>query len=87
MRLIVGDALAAEMNGETKIFRVVKMRAGRNQVTLVGNREANHANRISEKDPELMLLQDQSAAAMQRLRARRISISPIGELHDPGFKE
>ena len=87
MRLVAGDSVAIEKNGKRTILRVVKMRAGRNQITLVGLTEANHANRLSEKDPDLIQLQDQSASSLSKLRARRVTVSPIGELRDPGFKE
>lgn len=87
MRLVAGDCVAIEKDGKRLILRVVKMRAGRNQITLVELSEANHANRMSEKDPSLIQLQDQSATALAKLRARRVTISPIGELRDPGFKE
>lgn len=87
MRLVAGDSLALEIDGRRTIFRVVKMRAGRNQVTLVGLNEANHANRMSEKDPSLIYLQDKSAPSLKRMRARCITISPIGELRDPGFQD
>lgn len=86
MRLIAGDTIAVEKDGRRVILRIVKMRAGRNQITLVGVSEANHANRSSEKDPDLIQLPDQSATSLSRMRARRVTISPIGQLHDPGFK-
>ena len=87
MRLVAGDTITTETNGSRVIFRVVKMRAGRNQVTLVGLNEANHADRMNEKDTSLIRLQDQSASALFKLRARYAPISPIGELRDPGFKD
>ena len=87
MRLVAGDSVAVEKNGCRIVFRVVKMRAGRNQITLVGVTEANHADRMSAKDAGLIQLQDQSATALSKLRARRVTISPIGELRDPGFEE
>jgi len=87
MRLVAGDCIAAEQNGIRTIYRVAKMRSGRNQVTLIGANEANHANRLKEKDPSLAQLQDQSAPSLMRMRARHVSISQIGDLHDPGFKE
>lgn len=87
MRLVAGDLLATNLNGRRIIYRVVKMRAGRNQVTLVGLVEANHADRMNKKDPNLLILQDQSATSLLKLQARRVTVSPIGELNDPGFKE
>ena len=87
MRLVAGDCIAVEKDGQRIILRVVKMRAGRNQITLVGLAEANHANRLSEKDLSLIQFQDQSATALAKLRARRVTVSPIGELRDPGFRK
>ncbi|PKO83648.1 MAG: type II CRISPR RNA-guided endonuclease Cas9 [Betaproteobacteria bacterium HGW-Betaproteobacteria-11] len=87
MRLVAGDCIAIEKDSQRLILRVVKMRAGRNQVTLVGVSEANHANRLKEKDSSLIWLEDKSASSLRSLRARHITISPIGELRDPGFKE
>lgn len=87
MRIAAADGIALEIEGVRTVFRAVKMRSGRNQLTLVGVNEANHANRMKEKDSSLLQLQDQSASSLQRMRARRINVSPIGELRDPGFKE
>lgn len=87
MRLVAGDSIACDVSGARVIFKVIKMRAGRNQVSLIGLKEANHAERTNAKDNNLIALQDQSASALKKLRARRVTISPIGELHDPGFKE
>lgn len=87
MRLVSGDAVRLVRNGITLLLRVAKMRDGRNQVTLVGNTDANHADRAKNKDQTLTLLQDVSANQLFAMRARPVSISPIGELRDPGFRE
>lgn len=87
MRLVAGDCVAIEKDSLRLVLRAVKMRAGRNQVTLVGVSEANHANRLKEKDSSLIWLEDKSASSLRSLRARQVVISPIGELRDPGFRE
>lgn len=87
MRLVAGDMIATGTNGKRVVFRVVKMRADRDQVTLVEIKEANHADRMNEKDASLIQLQDKSASSLFKIQARRVTISPIGELRDPGFKE
>lgn len=87
MRLVASDCIFIEKDSQRLILRVAKMRSGRNQVTLVGISEANHANRLKEKDSSLIWLEDKSASSLRSMRARHITISPIGELRDPGFKE
>lgn len=86
MRLVAGDCIAIEKDSQRLILRVVKMRAGRNQVTLVGVSEANHANRLKEKDHSLIWFEDKSASSLRNLRARRVTISPIGELRDSSLR-
>lgn len=87
MRLVAGDSIACDVSGARVIFKVIKMRARGNKVSLIGLNEANHARRTNARDNTLIALLDQSASSLKRLRARRVTISPIGELHDPGFKE
>lgn len=86
MRLVVGDALAVDIGEKRALLRVIKMRYGRNQVSLVGIHEANHANRMQDKDISLVKLLDQSASSLMKMRARQVTISPIGEVRDPGFR-
>jgi CRISPR-associated endonuclease Csn1 len=87
MRLVIGDVVKLHRNDQILHLRVVKMRDGRNQVTLVGLKDANHNDRQKEKDSSLLLLQDVSANQLFLMKARRVTISPIGELRDPSFKE
>jgi CRISPR-associated endonuclease Csn1 len=86
LRATKDDCLRINMNGTTYAVRVVKMRADRHLLTLGGLQEANLDARVKAKEDELLYMEDQSANTLRQLEARRVTISPIGELRDPGFK-
>lgn len=82
MRLIIGDGVRLEAEGETLTLRVVRMSAS-GQVFMVQMNEANVDAR--NRSGELAYV-SKRAGSFQKSKARRIGISPIGELHDPGAK-
>lgn len=87
MRLTKGDCLRLEVGGVPHVVCVVKMRADRNLVTLAGIHEANLDERLKGKDERPLYMEDVSANVLFRHRARAITVSPVGDLRDPGFKE
>lgn len=85
IRLVIDDILRLEINGEEQTLRMVKV-AGSGQIWFAPISEANVDARNRDKaDPFTYM--SKMAGSLQTSKARRITISPIGELRDPGFKE
>jgi CRISPR-associated endonuclease Csn1 len=84
MRLVIGDSVRLEVDGKDQIMRVVKMSAS-GQVFMAPLREANVDARNSDKHDGFAYA-SKMAGSFQKAEARQVTISPIGELHDPGFK-
>ena len=85
MRLMIGDSVRLLVAGESKTLRVAKM-SGNGQVFLAATSEANVDARNRDKDDQF-LYTSKMAGSLFSAKARRVTISPIGELNDPGFKE
>ncbi len=83
MRLIRDDFIRLEHEGEIRTLRVCKM-AGEGQLALADVVQANVDARTRTKEISYVF---KVGSSLQKSKARRVSISPIGELHDPGFKE
>ncbi|MFY9513218.1 MAG: type II CRISPR RNA-guided endonuclease Cas9 [Rubrivivax sp.] len=84
MRLMNGDYLRAEFKGELRVLSIKKI-GSNGQISLAEHQEANVRQRSDEKEPGLVY-GSVMAGALFKARGRQISISPIGELTDPGFK-
>ena len=86
MRLTNGDLLKLELDeGRLKVMRVVSINsAGR--LTLAEHHEANVDARNKNAD-EAYAYSYKMSGSLQKAKARRITISPIGEMRDPGFKD
>ena len=84
MRLMGEDALRIEIAGELKTMRLTKM-SGNGQVFVAENAEANVDARNRDKDDPFTYI-SKMAGSLLSAKARRVTISPIGELRDPGFK-
>lgn len=86
MRLQGGDMVRFDDDeGRPLVLRVVKM-TGNGQAFFAPHNEANVAERNADKQDPFAYV-SKMAGSLQKARGRRISISPIGELRDPGFKE
>lgn len=83
MRLMINDAVRLEINGQVRTMRVAKL-SGNGQIYMAGINEANVDARNRAKEDEFAYL-SKMAGSMQSAKARRITVSPIGELRDPGF--
>ena len=86
MRLTNGDLLRLELDeGQLCVMRIVSINsAGR--LTLSEHHEANvDARNKSQEDPYKYSYK--MAGSLQKAKARRVTILPIGELRDPGFKD
>ena len=84
MRLSIGDGVRLEINGEVRTYRVAYI-LGNGQVFMSPINEANVDSRNSDKNDSFAYL-SKYAGSLQKAKARRVTISPIGELNDPGFK-
>lgn len=85
MRLVIDDIVRMEINGVLQTMRMVKVDSS-GKIAFSPSHEANVDARNRDKtDPFAYLYKN--AGPLQALKARRVTISPIGELRDPGFRE
>lgn len=84
MRLSIGDGVRLEINGEVRTYRVAYI-PGNGQVFMAPLNDANVDARNSDKNDSFAYL-SKYAGSLQKAKARRVTISPIGELKDHGFK-
>ena len=85
MRLILDDSVRLEIDGSLRTMRVATL-SGNGQVFMADTQEANVDARNRDKSEPFTYV-SKMAGSFQKSKARRVTISPIGELHDPGFKE
>jgi len=81
MRLTRNDCIRLSDNSNTRTLRVCKIRKG--QIAFAEVYEANVDARTRTKELAYLL---KSASSLQKSKARRITVSPVGELRDPGFR-
>lgn len=84
MRLIVNDYVRLDVNGVLRTMRVASINsAGR--LSLAEHQEANVDAR--NRDPNgVWRYTYKQAGSLLAAKARRITVSPIGEVNDPGFR-
>lgn len=82
MRLISNDAIKLEQNGITQVVRLAYLNAA-GTLAFAGIKEANVDKRTRSKELAYIF---KTAGSLQKSNARQVSVSPIGELRDPGFK-
>lgn len=82
MRLVIGDSVRLESDDALQTLRIVRMSAA-GQVFMAPVCEANTdaRNRAGE-----LAYVSKMAGSFQKSKARQVTISPIGELRDPGFR-
>ena len=86
MRLQGGDLVRFhDEEGRPMVLRIVNM-TGNGQLFFAPHNEANGDARNRDKQDPFVYL-SKYAGSLQKARGRRITISPIGEIRDPGFKE
>jgi CRISPR-associated endonuclease Csn1 len=85
MRLSLDDSVRLEIDGRQRTMRVATL-SGNGQVFMADAQEANVDARNRDKSDSFAYV-SKYAGSMQKAKARRVTITPIGELHDPGFKE
>ena len=85
MRLMLGDTVRLSLDEDIRTMRVAKVN-GNGQVFMSATNEANVDSRNRDKD-NLFTYVSKMAGSFHKAKARRVTISPIGELNDPGFRE
>lgn len=85
MRLMINDLVKFEVDGQMKVMRVVKIK-GTGQVYFAEHYEANVDKRDSDTEDSFKYV-SKYPGALKKARARRVTVSEIGDLRDPGFRE
>jgi CRISPR-associated endonuclease Csn1 len=85
MRLVIGDVVKMEVEGTEQLMRFVRVSANNGQMVFAAIQEANVDTRNRDKQEQFQYI-TKLAGSLQKTKARRVTISPIGELRDPGFK-
>ena len=85
MRLQNGDIVKMQTGIGWQLMRVVKM-GSNGQMFFASHQEANVSDRNGNKE-EVFAFTSKTASSLEKTHARRVTVSPIGELRDPGFKE
>ena len=86
MRLMLDDSVRLEIDGGLSRTMRVATLSGNGQVFMADAQEANVDARNRDKNEQFTYI-SKTAGSFQKVKARRVTISPIGELHDPGFRE
>ena len=81
MRLIVDDAVALVHDDHPQVLRLAYAAAA-GTLAFSDVQEANVDKRTRSKELSYVF---KTAGSLQKSKARRVTISPIGELRDPGF--
>ena len=84
MRLMIDDCVRLELDGQEETMRVVNI-GSNGQVFMAPVHEANVDARNRDKANPFSYT-SKYAGSLQKAKARRVTISPIGELRDHGFK-
>jgi CRISPR-associated endonuclease Csn1 len=85
MRLMIDDVVRLDVDGQIRTMRITTL-SGNGQIFMADTNEANVDARNRSKE-ETFAYVSKYAGSLQKANARRVTISPIGELHNPGFKE
>jgi CRISPR-associated endonuclease Csn1 len=84
MRLMKNDYLKLEIKEKQKIMRITTISAN-GQFFMAEHHEANVDSRNRDKTDQFGYISKKPGSLMQ-VKGRRISISPIGDVNDAGFK-
>lgn len=85
MRLTQDDSVRLQIGDVSGVYRVCWVRTD-TRIAFAPIHEANVDSRNRDKDDVFTYIV-KNASVLQRHQARRVTISPIGELRDPGFSE
>lgn len=85
MRLMIGDTIALQTSQSKRMIARIATISSNGQIFMAAHHEANVDARNRDK-AEPFAYVSKMAGSLQKAGARKVSISPIGELRDPGFK-
>jgi CRISPR-associated endonuclease Csn1 len=85
MRLMIDDLIRLEIDGRLRVMRIASINAA-GRLSLADHNEANVDARNRDKNGDWRYTYKQ-AGSLKAAKGRRVTISPSGELRDPGFKE
>jgi CRISPR-associated endonuclease Csn1 len=83
MRLMIDDLVVLDLEGAKQVHRLAYM-ASAGTMAFAACNEANVDKRTRSKELAYMF---KVASSLQKFQGRRVTISPIGELRDPGFRQ
>jgi len=84
MRLQLGDIVRLLVSGRLETMRVVKI-GSNGQMFFAPHNEANVDARNRDKNNSFNYV-SKLAGSLRKAEGRRVTVSPIGELRDPGFR-
>ena len=85
MRLLVNDLVRLEIEGALRTMRITKLSAN-GQLFMADLHEANVDARNRNQHDAFKYV-SKTAGSLLKSKARRVTITPIGEMNDRGFKE
>ena len=83
MRLMIDDVVKLEHDGRPRLVRIAYANSA-GTLAFADLHEANVDKRTRTKELSYIF---KTASSIQKSRGRQVTVSPIGELRDPGFKE
>jgi CRISPR-associated endonuclease Csn1 len=84
MRLVVNDFVRLNVGELSRTMRVANI-SGNGQIFMADTNEANVDSRNRDKTDSFTYI-SKMAGSLQKAKGRRVTISPIGELSDPGIQ-
>lgn len=84
MRLCINDMLAIEENGQKIIMRVAQISEGK--VVLAEHFEGGSLRERDRNSGDPFKYMTKSPGVLPNFKARRVFVTPLGQLLDPGFK-
>ena len=85
MRLVISDSVRLDVDGAERTMRIVNINGNNGQIFMAPVHEANVDARNRDKQDNFAYI-SKYAGSMQKAKARLVTISPIGEVRDPGFE-
>jgi len=86
MRLMINDLVRLNTDGGERTLRVVKI-SGNGQIFMCAHNEANADARNKDKDKaDSFAYLSKYPGSLQKAKGRRVTVSAIGDLRDPGFR-
>jgi CRISPR-associated endonuclease Csn1 len=81
---MIDDMVRLEVDGLLRTMRVAKL-SGNGQVFMAEHHEANVDARNRDLEDSFKYV-SKMAGSFFAARARKVTVSPVGELRDPGFR-